>query len=115
MKPKQQPRLVTLPAAPETFDKLRRSPNAKLAAAAEAMAKQLNWPGKDGKPLPVLPALSAKHQALYDLGRKEYLGLCAACHHPSGFGDAGKGPALLDSEWLDSDDRVIRLVLYGLR
>ncbi len=87
----------------------------KLAAAAEAMAKQLNWPGKDGKPLPVLAPLSPQHQTLYDLGRKEYLGLCAACHHPSGFGDAGKGPALLDSEWLDSDERVVRLVLYGLR
>jgi mono/diheme cytochrome c family protein len=41
--------------------------------------------------------------------------LCAACHHPAGYGDASKGPALLDSEWLDSDDRLIRLVLYGLR
>ncbi len=109
------PRIVTLPAVPETFDKLRHAPDMKLAAAAEAMAKQLNWPGKDGKPLPVLAPLLPQHQALYDLGRKEYLGLCAACHHPSGFGDAGKGPALLDSEWLDSDERVVRLVLYGLR
>jgi mono/diheme cytochrome c family protein len=79
------------------------------------MAKQLNWPGKDGKPLPVPPPLSAEHQALYDLGRKEYLALCAACHHPAGFGDAGKGPSLLDSDWLDNDERLVRLVLYGLR
>jgi glucose/arabinose dehydrogenase/mono/diheme cytochrome c family protein len=109
------PRMVTLPAAPDALEKLRKSPDAKLAAAAEKVAKQLNWPGKDGKPLPVRPALSAKHQALYDLGRKEYLGLCAACHHPAGLGDAGKGPALLDSEWLDHDERLIRLVLHGLR
>src|SRR5438045_9560544 len=81
----------------------------------EKVAKQFNGPGKDGKPLPVRPALSAKHQALYDLGRKEYLGLCAACHHPAGLGDAGKGPALLDSDWLDHDERVVRLVLHGLR
>ena len=92
-----------------------KSPDAKLATAAQNMAKQLNWPGKDGKPLPVLAPLSAKHQALYDLGRKEYMALCAACHHPAGYGDAGKGPALLDSEWLDNDDRLVRLVLYGLR
>jgi mono/diheme cytochrome c family protein len=109
------PRIVTLPAIPEALEKLRKSPNARLAAAAENMAKQLNWPGKDGKPLPVPPPLSAEHQALYDLGRKEYLALCAACHHPAGFGDAGKGPALLDSEWLDNDERLVRLVLYGLR
>src|SRR5206468_4081905 len=61
-------------------------------------------------------AVSAKHQALYDLGRKEYMALCAACHHPAGYGDAGKGPALVDSDWLDySEERLVRLVLYGLR
>ena len=37
----------------EALEKLRRSPNTKLAAAAENFAKQLNWPGKDGKPIPV--------------------------------------------------------------
>jgi len=80
------------------------------------VAKALNWPGKDGKPLPMPPPLSAKHQALYELGRKEYMGLCASCHHPAGYGDAGKGPALLDSDWLDfSDERLVRLVLFGLR
>jgi glucose/arabinose dehydrogenase/mono/diheme cytochrome c family protein len=110
------PRVVTLPVAPAALEKLRKSANAKLAAAAESAAKQLNWPGKDGKPLPVPPPLSAKEQALYDLGRKEYHALCAACHHAAGYGDAGKGPALVDSEWLDySEERLVRLVLYGLR
>jgi mono/diheme cytochrome c family protein len=112
---KAPPRVVTLPTAPESLEKLRRSPNVKLVAAAESLAKQLNWPGKDGKPIPVPPPLSAKHQALYDLGRTEYLGLCAACHHPAGFGDAGKGPPLLDSDWLDNDERLVRLVLHGMR
>lgn len=112
---KAPPRVVTLPTAPDGLEKLRRSSNDKLAAAAESMAKQLNWPGKDGKPIPVPPPLSAKHQALYDLGRTEYLALCAACHHPSGFGDAGKGPPLIDSDWLDNDERVVRLVLHGIR
>jgi len=112
----QPPRVVTLPTVPEALEKLRHSPNSRLTAAAESMAKQLNWPGKDGKPLPVAPPLSAKYQALYDLGRKEYMDLCAACHHAAGYGDAGKGPALLDSEWLDfSDERLVRLVLYGIR
>jgi mono/diheme cytochrome c family protein len=113
---KNLPRLLTLPAAPATLEKLRQAPNAKLAAAAESVAKQLNWPGKDGKPLPVPPPLSAKHQALYELGRREYMGLCAACHHAEGYGEAGKGPALVDSDWLDfSEERLVRLVLHGLR
>jgi mono/diheme cytochrome c family protein len=112
---KPPPRVVTLPSAPESLEKLRKSPNAKLAAAAEGLAKQLIWPGKDGKPLPVPPPLSARDRTLYDLGRKEYLALCAACHHPAGYGDAGKGPALLDSEWLDNPERLVRLVLQGVR
>src|SRR5262249_56595205 len=49
---KPPPRVVTLPTTPEALEKLRKSPNAKLAAAAEAVARQLMWPGKDGKPLP---------------------------------------------------------------
>jgi mono/diheme cytochrome c family protein/glucose/arabinose dehydrogenase len=115
-KGKLPPRALTLPAVPEGLEKLRKLPDAKLAAAAENAARQLNWPGKDGKPLPVPPPLSAKHQALYELGRKEYLGLCAACHHAAGYGDAGKGPALLDSDWLDwPEERLVRLVLFGLR
>jgi glucose/arabinose dehydrogenase/mono/diheme cytochrome c family protein len=112
---KPPPRILTLPVAPEPLEKLRKAPDARLAAAAEGLAGQLNWPGKDGKPLPVPPPRSARHRALYELGRKEYLALCAACHHPAGYGDAGKGPTLLDSEWLDNEERLIRLVLYGVR
>jgi mono/diheme cytochrome c family protein len=112
----QPPRIVTLPTAPEALEKLRQSSDKRMATAAENMAKLLNWPGKDSKPLPVLAPLSPKHQALYDIGRKEYMALCAACHHAAGYGDAGKGPALLDSDWLDfSEERLVRLVLYGIR
>jgi mono/diheme cytochrome c family protein/glucose/arabinose dehydrogenase len=114
-KGKPPPRVLTLPGVPEPLQKLRKAGDAKLAAAAERVAGQLNWPGKDGKALPVPPPLSPRHQALYDLGRKEYAALCAACHHAAGYGDAGKGPALLDSEWLDHDERLVRLVLHGLR
>jgi mono/diheme cytochrome c family protein len=108
-------RPVTLPTAPAGLEALRKSPDARLAKAAETVAGRLLWPGKDGKPLSMLEPLSAKHQALYDLGRKEYLGLCAGCHHAAGYGDAAKGPPLLDSEWLDNDERLVRLVLYGMR
>jgi sugar lactone lactonase YvrE/mono/diheme cytochrome c family protein len=113
---KNQPRVVTLPAVPEGLERLRKSSNRALAGAAENLAKQLIWPGKDGKPLPVPAPLSARHQALHDLGMKEYMALCASCHHPAGYGDAGKGPPLIDSDWLDlSEDRLVRLVLFGLR
>jgi mono/diheme cytochrome c family protein len=109
------PRQVVLPTPPASFEALRLSKNGRLAAAAEAFSRQIVWPGKDGKPLPVVPPLPTKYQALYDLGHKEYLGLCAACHHAAGYGDAGKGPPLLESEWLENEERLTRLVLFGVR
>ncbi|HEX4797503.1 MAG TPA: c-type cytochrome [Humisphaera sp.] len=111
----QPPRSMNLPRAPEALEKLRTSSDAAVVAAAQKVADKLNWPGKDGKPLPVLPPLTAEQQALYDIGRKEYMSLCAACHNPAGFGEPGKGPSLIDSEWLDNDQRLVRQVLYGLR
>src|SRR5262245_2040019 len=114
-KGKAPPRVLPLPTVPESLQQLRKAADPKVAAAAERVAGLLNWPGKDGKALPVPPPLSEKHQALYDRGRKEYAALCAACHHTAGYGDAGKGPSLLDSEWLDHDERLVRLVLHGLR
>jgi mono/diheme cytochrome c family protein len=109
------PRMINLPTAPQSLELLRKSANLEVAAAAEKVARQLNWPGKDGKPLPVPPPLTASQQALYDVGHKEFMNICAACHNPSGFGEAGKGPSLIDSEWLGDDERVIRLVLLGAR
>jgi glucose/arabinose dehydrogenase/mono/diheme cytochrome c family protein len=116
-KEKTPPRPLKLPTPSEGLDKLLHSSDMKVKEAAEEVAKQLNWPGKDGKPLPVPPPLSAAHQALNDLGKREFLSLCANCHHPIGIGVAGSGPPLIDSDWLHgpgSEDRLIRIVLHGL-
>ncbi len=110
-------RPVKLPTPSEGLEKLLRSKDAEVRTRAELVAKQLNWPGKDGKPLPVPPPLSAPHQALNDLGKREYQSLCANCHHPLGYGVAGTGPPLIDSDWLQgpgSEDALIRIVLHGL-
>jgi mono/diheme cytochrome c family protein len=108
------PRTINLPTTPQSLQAMLKSSDASVASAAEKVAAKLSWAGKDGKPLPLPPPLTAKQQALYDLGRNEYMNLCAACHNPAGFGDAGKAPPLIDSDWLDNEQRVVRLVLYGL-
>ncbi|MCI0459747.1 MAG: PQQ-binding-like beta-propeller repeat protein [Gemmataceae bacterium] len=36
-------------------------------------------------------------------------------HYGGGDVAAGKGPALIDSEWLDNAERLVRLVLHGVR
>jgi mono/diheme cytochrome c family protein len=44
-----------------------------------------------------------------------YAQICAACHLPTGLGQPGTIPPLAGSEWvLGSEERVIRIVLYGL-
>ena len=114
-KSNEPPRPIKLPTASEGLDKLLKSSDPKVAKSAESLAKLLLWPGKDGKPLPVLPPLSAKHQDLYDVGKTQFVATCAACHHPAGYGEAGKGPALIDSDWARGpQQRLVRIVLHGL-
>ena len=41
---------------------------------------------------------------------------CAACHQPDGKGTPGRIPPLAGSPWVSgSEDRIIRIVLHGLR
>ena len=114
-KSNEPPRPIKLPTPSDGLDKLLKSSDPKVAKSAEALAKLLIWPGKDGKPLPVLPPLSPKHQDLYDVGKTQFVATCAACHHPAGYGEAGKGPALIDSDWARGpQQRLVRIVLHGL-
>ena len=49
------------------------------------------------------------------LGKKQYDAICITCHQPTGLGVPGTFPPLAGSEWvLGSDERLIRLVVYGL-
>jgi mono/diheme cytochrome c family protein len=50
------------------------------------------------------------------LGKKNYELVCATCHQANGLGVAGIYPPLAGSEWVNgSEERVIRIVLYGLK
>lgn len=74
------------------------------------------WPGKPGvPPPPVIVPLTMDQQKRYDHGKLIYMGLCAACHQPSGLGLEGLAPPLVDSEWvLGPADRGMRIILHGL-
>ena len=51
-----------------------------------------------------------------ELGKKAYAEICITCHLPTGLGQPGIYPPLAGSEWVKgSEDRVIRIVLYGLK
>jgi mono/diheme cytochrome c family protein len=50
------------------------------------------------------------------LGKRLYEQVCSTCHQPTGLGLEGIYPPLAGSEWvLGSPERVIRIVLYGLK
>lgn len=49
-------------------------------------------------------------------GKKVYDTICITCHQATGQGLAGVYPPLAGSEWVNgSEERVIRIVLYGLQ
>ena len=50
------------------------------------------------------------------LGKKNYELVCATCHQATGLGVPGVYPPLAGSEWVNgSNERLIRIVLYGLK
>jgi mono/diheme cytochrome c family protein len=50
------------------------------------------------------------------LGKKNYEQVCVTCHQPTGQGVPGVYPPLAGSEWVNgSPERVIRIVVYGLK
>ncbi len=48
------------------------------------------------------------------LGKAVYAQVCASCHQPNGLGLPPAFPPLAGSEWVVSEERAIRIVLYGL-
>ena len=50
------------------------------------------------------------------LGKKNYELVCTTCHQATGLGVPGVYPPLAGSEWVNgSEERVIRIVLHGLK
>jgi mono/diheme cytochrome c family protein len=60
--------------------------------------------------------LSGEMNRIYQIGREVFLrdAHCATCHQPNGQGLANIYPPLTQNEWLDDDERLIKLTLKGL-
>jgi mono/diheme cytochrome c family protein len=112
--PRGRLRPLTLHTVPDGLDMWRNTDDERLARAAQRFAEKLVWPGKDGRPLPIKKPLTPSQQKLFEIGRREYLTICAGCHHEAGYGLAAKGPELRESQWLQDPRRLIRIVLHGL-
>jgi mono/diheme cytochrome c family protein len=99
---------------------LRRSTNAVIVGRVQKIASLYFWPGKsasaDTLAAANVQALPPIAKASFDRGREIYPTICGACHQPHGNGQEGLAPPLVDSEWvLGSEQRLIRVVLHGMR
>jgi len=107
-----QGKWIFLEERPGSLDSLEQS-NAELAAKVK---ERLAWPGKAGVVIPPPPReLTASEKARFEEGRIVYTNICAACHQPTGLGQDGLAPPLLDSEWvLGPPARLPRILMYGV-
>jgi mono/diheme cytochrome c family protein len=105
-----------LPGRPEGWNKLALSSNPRVRDHAAALAPWVT--GKDALPgaaaAPAAP-LTVEEQTRFSQGKELYQTVCSPCHQPSGLGDVGKGPPLVDSPWvLGSPNRLALILLNGI-
>jgi mono/diheme cytochrome c family protein/glucose/arabinose dehydrogenase len=114
-KPANVTRKLRVTRQPPGLAKLLASQDKKLAELASRAQGGLSWPGKPGDTTPPLKPLTPDQQKLFAAGRETFTTICAQCHQPSGLGQDGVAPPLVDSPWvLGSPDRVTRIALNGL-
>jgi mono/diheme cytochrome c family protein len=111
---------ITLDAEPTKFLALltkSAGPDDALQSKLQDARARIHWPGEPGyKPPPPPPPLTAEQQAQFERGRIVYGATCAACHKPTGNGQVGLAPPLLDSEWaLGPPRRLARIILHGVQ
>jgi mono/diheme cytochrome c family protein/glucose/arabinose dehydrogenase len=110
--PRRRLRMTREPAA---LVKLAASDNGKVADLARKIDDGLSWPNKPGDTTKPLKPLTDGEQRLFTVGREVYTNTCAQCHQPSGLGQEGVAPHLVDSEWvLGSPERLVRITLHGV-
>jgi glucose/arabinose dehydrogenase/mono/diheme cytochrome c family protein len=111
-------RKVELPQRSEAIYKLAFAEDPKVAARGAELHALVSWPDKPAGVVPPKPPprLTADEEARWTRGRRQYLASCVACHQLSGVGEEGKGPPLVDSEWVTgSEGRLVRIVLHGVQ
>ncbi|MEE2883541.1 MAG: PVC-type heme-binding CxxCH protein [Planctomycetota bacterium] len=83
-----------------------------VAKDAQAVITRLTF---DPSSLPEVTPWTEAQRRLASRGAVAFASSCALCHGPSGTGQPGLGPSLIDSPWLLGEESIpIRLVLDGL-
>jgi putative membrane-bound dehydrogenase-like protein len=108
---------VVLPTEPAAVIALQKNAPPDVREKLTAALDIIHWPGQPGyTPPPPPPPLSAAEQQRFEAGRVVYTATCAQCHKPTGMGQPGLAPPLLDSDWaLGPPEQPIRIALHGVR
>jgi mono/diheme cytochrome c family protein/glucose/arabinose dehydrogenase len=114
--------LGLLPVQPQTkaaLEQLARNGTSPLARDVAAFSLGLTQPevkAAGASPVAQARPLTDEEKLRFDAGKQMFEATCLACHQVHGLGQPGLAPPLVDSEWVKgSDDRLIRIVLNGLR
>ena len=109
-------RPVKLAAEPASLVALAQSKDPAMIKTLAWFKNTVVWPDKPGVVVSVVKSLTDEQQAMFDSGKQTFLGLCAACHQPTGKGLDGLAPPLADSEWVNGNpERIVKVVMHGLR
>lgn len=110
-------RALKFDVEPAGLIELKKVDRAEIRERVEKISSLFTWPGKPGsQPEVAAKPLTAEEQERFKAGKELYLISCGACHQPTGLGQEGLAPGLVDSEWvLGSEQRLIRITLQGVR
>ena len=100
----------------ETMRQLAQLPETKDLVNSDPLLVARLRVNSEAKYGPTRKKLTAAEQKSYDLGKEVYNreAHCVTCHQPDGKGVDNTYPTLAKSEWLEDDERVIKIVLKGL-
>lgn len=102
---------IKVAAFPRELEITAQSAEPDIAKGASELLSRAVWPGKFGTgPRP----LTAAEKEQFEVGRKNYQTICAACHGQDGQGLPSIGVPLVNSPFvLGSVDNLARIVLKG--
>lgn len=99
---------------PTAFAQLAKSAKKSTRAKVEKLNEFITWGAAAAPPPPPRP-LTDSEMKLFAMGKELYLSICASCHQPTGLGEEGKAPPLLDSPFLlGNSKRGVGIVMHGI-
>jgi mono/diheme cytochrome c family protein len=111
-----KPKPLIFESEPPSLKQLAATSDEGISKRLATLEPLLAWKGKAGMEQTQAVALTTEEQALFEAGKAQYPLICGACHQPTGLGQDGLAPPLVDSDWVTgSPDRLARIVLGGVR